>query len=270
MFLYFIPKHPRATVTRADFEALGLGYALGVGDPDARKCGSGPGGDEGVIAVPAPAGGVRGPASLYEPAKQTWRKGPGGKWFVGFYKDQRPTPASLRREKLIEGEPVTFRDGSEWLVPIARSIVRGTTLPKELVLGEDNETWQLTELEEYLGLCRDAEKVWGLFMAAEAEAAAESETADGKAAVTIDQQEGMRICISALAVNYRVGPAEVSMLRPTDGDMWSVLRAVCDVPAVERVLAEREKKTGESTAATSPTEGGPPATSAATCPPSGT
>jgi hypothetical protein len=238
MFLYFIPNHPGGNVTRADFEALGLGYALSVGDPDARVCRAGPEGLSGILAVPSPVPGSgvdRGPDSLYEPAKQVWRKGPGGKYWVGFYKNQPPMPASLRREKLIEGEPTKLSGGGEWLVPIARSVVRGTTLPKAMVLGEDNETWEQKELEEYAHLCRDAERAWEVLSRTTTDE-------DGNGVAKIGWQEGMRIAVSALSANYRVGPIEVAMLRLTDGDMWEVLRSVCDVPALERVMAERAKK----------------------------
>ena len=266
MFLYFIPEHPRGVVTRADMEAAGLGHALGEGDPDSRKVtAAGPGGAPGfVVAVQPPADA---PAdcrvdTLYEPAKQVWRKGPGGKYFVGHYKARRPAPASLRRPKLIDGELTRFRDDREWLIPVARSIVRGSTLPKEMVLGEDLQTWEHRELPEFLSLCADAEKVFGVIAGA-------APDEGGDVTWAMDRSEAMRICVSALAVNYRVGPLEVSMLGLTDGDVWQVLRAVCDVPMVERVLADRQKKSGAASGS-SPTAAGSPGTSPDTCPPSAT
>ena len=267
MFLYFIPDHPRGVVTRADMEALGLAYALGEGDPDSRRLtGNGPEGRAGVVLTvppPASAGPDARVDTLYEPGKQTWRKGPGGKYWVGHYNAKRPTPASVARPRMVEGEPTRFRDDREWLVPIARSIVRGSTLPKEIVLGEDLQTWEQRELPEYLQLCADAEKVFDVIAGAQPDEA-------GDVKWSMDFAEAMRICVSALSVNYRVGPIEVSMLGMTNDDVWAVLRAVCDVPMVERVMAERQKKSPAEAAGSSPTAAGSPGSSPATCPPSAT
>lgn len=270
MFLYFIPHHAGGSVTRADFEALGLGYALGVGDPDARKItANGPGGQAGSLAVVQSnpdAGEACRVDTLYEPAKQVWRKGPSGKYWVGYCKDRRPTPAGLARAKLIDGEWTPLGQGGgdqEWLIPVARSIVRGTTLPKGMVLGEDFETWAPAELPEFLELCNHAGRAWEVLTGADVD------VESGKITCHIPYADGMKICVAALAVNYRVGPIEVSMMGLTNTDMWAVLRALCDVPMVERVLADRKKKEG-ATSGSSPTGAGSPDSSPDTSPPSAT
>ena len=80
---------------------------LGDGDPDSRKLtAAGPDGKPGfVVTVPPPpdAAAADRVDTLYEPAKQLWRKGPGGRYWIGHYKGRRPTPASLARPKAVAG-----------------------------------------------------------------------------------------------------------------------------------------------------------------------
>lgn len=259
-FLYFVPTD-KPSLAREDLDRLGLSYAVDAGNPMAR----GTRGPEGLTGLIFRGDGKNGG---YDPACQAWRKGPkvDGEtryWVALPTNEPKPGPAELARPRQISGEPVRLRDGKDWIVPIARSFVRGSTLPKELALGEDGETWAPADLPEYMGLCRHAERFFAMW-----EEAASRESEDERG-IRLDFKDGMAIVVEALRVNYRVGPAEVSMLRLcTDVEMFEVTRAICDLPAFERVLVDRAKK--ESASASSSTGDGSEATSPATCPPSAT
>ena len=250
-FLYFFVTDAQR-VGPAEFEAAGLGHALTGEGPDCRQTTAGPDGRGGVVAVPSHPNA---PPAKFEKDKQTWRKLP-TRWvegkeltsYVGFYNDRRPGPADLARKRQIAGEAVKLRDGNDYVVPIARSVVRGSTLPRELVLGDDCVTWQPQDLPEFFALCGAAEEAFRLFHDGEADA-------DGNLQVSIPYDVGMRISVLALQANYRVGPVEVSMLRLfADEDMAKVMRAVCDLDAYEQVMESRAKK--ESASGSSSTAAG--------------
>lgn len=242
-FLYFFPDLP-TLVTRRDFELRELGHALPpAGGPTSSRIDNGPGGTGGVLTTFVGAGGKE-PTLRFDSDNQDWRRGP-GRWIEGkelvshvgaSRGEQRPTPATLARERFVAGETVRLRDGNDWTIPIARSVVRGSTLPKELVVGEDLKSWSSRDLPEYLSLCADAERVFTWLHGGEPDA-------EGNVVVSIPYSEGMRIAVAALAVNYRVGPAEVDLLRLfSEPEMEAVLKAVCDFPAYEQMLQDRKKK----------------------------
>ena len=56
-------------------------------------------------------------ALVYDPSRQTWKRGPGGKWWLGIQNDRRPGPNDLRRANQIGGKLVThgirFATGSD-------------------------------------------------------------------------------------------------------------------------------------------------------------
>jgi hypothetical protein len=235
-FLYFLPSAGQ-TLSSDDLLRAGLGYAMP--EPAAFtpiQLGSGPAGDSPGFLM-SMDGPTPSPRVLYRPAEQIWRKAGGGAFWVGLWKDDpRPGPDDLARGQMISGEPIRLRDGNHWTIPICLSIVRGSTLPKALVLGEDGQTWQLEALPEFVALCKDAESVWEAFRAA------------GDGSVKMDAQAAPRIAADAMAVNYRIGPLEISLLKLWSSDMmWNVLKAIIDGYALTRMAREAaEKKTSAS------------------------
>lgn len=256
-FIYAIPKHA-GPVTRATFKALGLDYALSEGNPDYLPVPSGPSGLPCVVAMPQPPAGVGQPPVAYQPDDQVWTEGPKDEagacaYHIGYWKTAKPTPAHLARKRQVDGEMIAFDDASQWLIPVARSNVKGrfSTLPTAIVLGTDGKMWQRRPLEKYLSLCVDAEMVWDTLLGVEPEDEAEradDTDPDGEAETEkpkkpgINLQESMRIAIAALQVNYRVGPHELSLLEPTDTDLRTVLHALVDFPAFVRMAVARQKK----------------------------
>lgn len=228
-FLYFLPLEANS-LSPANVSAAGLDYASDGRGFLAVQTSKGPGDAQGFILAFDRAD-QQIPDLKFNSAAQTWRKAKGGKFWVGLSKDDRPGPDDLARSRVISGEAVKLHDGNEWTIPICLSIVRGTTLPRALVLGQDGETWELATLPEFVRLCKDAATVWEAFRTAN----------DGT--VTMDGQEAPRIAADALAVNYRIGPMEISMLALwSSTDMWNVLKAIIDGYAVERIAKERAEK----------------------------
>lgn len=237
-FLYFVEKPETNVLTVESVRKLGLGYAIGAGSIAQSGCNTGPGGEPGVILQFQPAGAVAA-SPRYKPDVQRWRKA--GNYWVGKVGDAAISEADLRREKFIAGEGVELGDGKTWTIPIAIAVVSGSTLPKALTLGEDNQTWELRELPEFMQICADARKVFAAFQNASIED-------DGRMLVQFDLQESLQICVRALAVNYRVSAVEIDMLGLlTTDNRWGILKAITDYFAVERysaaaVDADREKK----------------------------
>jgi hypothetical protein len=227
-FLYFI-ETPKSLVNDDDLRAAGLGYLAGEGAISCNRVENGPLGSPGGVVFSIARDGAD--YALYLPAEQTWRKGPGGRFCFGIRNGVPIRPADLRRLRVINGERVKLRDGNEWTIPIARSIVRGSTLPKGLVLGDDAVTWDLKELPEFVSICRDAEIVWNAFRQA----------TNGE--VIMDRQESCRIAVAALAINYIVSPIEISLLELLgQEEMWMVLRALIDANMVEEACVALAKK----------------------------
>lgn len=264
-FLYFI-ETDKNELTHEDLRAAGLGHLVDgprAGKPLGRGC-RGPEGKGGVVF--AVGDGV----PKYQPDKQTWRAGP-ARWvggvkavpfWVGFRTEAPPKPADLARATTIAGEDVELADGNTWTVPVCFSIVRGSTFPKTLVLGDDCETWQELERPEFHKLCGEAERVWQAFLSAE-------QTDTGGVRVELDKQFSANVCVDALAVNYRVSKLEVSMLGVLGTDsQWKVLRAIVDDYTVERVGRDLQKKSDPPDG--SPSADGVTGSSPATSPPSPT
>lgn len=243
-FLYFLPTERRAG-DAALLALHGCGHAVDAGRGIAtRFTQSGPGGAAGLLVMVD--GDFASTFELaYRPNSQTWRQGPTrtheGKdlaYWVGAENppEAMPDPTALARKRFIAGHAVAMLDGREWTIPIARSVVRGSTLPKRLVLGPDNQTWTPQELPEFLGLCKEAETAYTLLHGGEADA-------EGRVTIEIPYDVGMRIALAALAVNYRIGPIEADMLGLFgESEMEATMKAVCDWPAYEAVLLARQKK----------------------------
>ena len=266
-FLYYIPGHDRQLITAAEFSEAGLGHALLAGKPTGLVTAKGPDGGKGAYCiVPAPAAPGAAPAQglLFRHGEAAWRRGPGGKFWLGLIESDKPGPADLARQRLISGEEIELADGNRWTIPICFSIVRGSTLPKRIVLGEDGTTWETRELERFLPLCADAAKVWQLYRQSGQEQSGTDQSgnppADGEAdkqRVTIDLQEGMRIAVAAIAVNYRVSALEVDALGLIDSErVWEILKAMIDGFNLERVAIALAAKKNSSIPDTSPISDG--------------
>jgi len=230
-FLYFAAGRPR--VDQAWLESHGPAHAFepdDLGRLSQAEVGQGPGDQRGVLFTrtagePQPMG--------YAPGVQKWAKAVGGDWWLGCETDAPPTPADLLRAEAIDGHLVRLGDGQKWLVPVARMVAGGSTLPQAIVLGPKGEKIGRA-LPRYVALGRHGERVavdLRIKMGVDA-------APDGYEPVSVS--EGWDIAVEALGINYRLGPDEVSLLELiTTQNMVPILEALVDMPTLRAVTAER-------------------------------
>jgi len=169
----------------------------------------------------------------YKPAEQTWQKGINGKYWVGFYNNDRPTEPALRRTKQLAGHLIELNDGKKWLIPIARIPACGSALPQALILGSKGEVFA-KELPQYAMFGAKVETLWEDFKV-------ENKLKEGTPQLTITER--MQLVIEAIAWNYHAGPDEVNALKLlTTANLNEALEAILDVPTLLEIIEENEKK----------------------------
>ncbi len=230
-FLYFIEG--KNTVTKADLEAAGLAYAFD-GPFSFREAGTGPGAAGVVVGVGENIG--------FYPDRQTWLPIPGSPGvFLGFeIAETKPKPADLARTEQIDGYVVELADGESWLVPVARCFPEGSMLPMAMTIGPDGKVVK-EALPKFAAACRDAERLWDFFRS-ENGMLNEDETVE-----PLDDSEMFALAAGVLALNYRVGPAEVSALRLlTTKNIKRILWCFVDAPGYLAVQTARADADAEA------------------------
>jgi len=213
-FLYWIPGGG-VTVPPEQIDEHGLAYAFD-GGCTARTCDRGPDGQRGAVVV---AGGNEDGKCGYWPSKQAWRQVAGRSAWVGMYNQNKPTPDDLIRQQQVTGVWIDADDGSRWLAPIARKwhvlddqIVWDYNLPRRLTLNDDG-LWVPGEVKPRY------ERIWQLAMDYEATATEALAKADSASVVRFRYDDMDLLAISALQVNYRIGPIELDMLGVYDDQL---------------------------------------------------
>ena len=203
-FLYYLPGRG-PDIKLADVRALGLGYAFDA-QLTPRQCLGGPDNGSGVVIA---AGDQR---VGYHKHEQDWRQIPHSSAWIGYYRDERPTPTDLARPELLDGLWITCDDGSQWLIPKARrweefdgECYPVCGLPQRLSLAADGQ-WQLGAVKSRY------EQLWRWVCAYEqAFAEAVQSHHDGDVVrFTFDAINDM--AIAALQANYRVSASELDLL----------------------------------------------------------
>lgn len=264
-FTYFLPDRT-SEPTPADVRRAGLGHILDGEGATSREAQSGPAGRRGFIVGSAPPDV---PTSFkYLPDAQTWTEGPDGAYWIGYSTAERPTPADLVRRRPVRGESVRLLDGNEWIIPVAVSIASGSTLPKRLVLGPDKKSWHTESLPEFMQLCGLADDVYALMESA-VDRPHPAATYGEKGEIGYKFDWGMNIALAGLAVNYKLGPMEVSILGLLgDGELSTILQTLIDLRAYKEMVRAEEAKLRASGSAN--TSAGSGASSVTTSPPSQT
>lgn len=236
--LYYIPKQTPA-ITPKMVDELGLAYAMaGVMYSAAGVVQGGPDDDCGVILVDPKTV----PKFGYYPNEQTWRKIPGSDVWVGMITDSLPSPADLVRNQVLPGHLVKLADGQEWLMPVARGqreeddeLRWSMSLPTAPTTVDENGKWVRGDVADaYRPLWETAMRFWDAWFIAE------KTKGSDKAIMLFDNLNDAALL--ALATNYRVGMAEVSLLGLFDSDcVVEILKVLIDWPTL---LAWDKKKTG--------------------------
>ena len=251
-FLYFVEGHK----TLGSLEGLGLGYAF-ERSPACVECMAGPSGAGGIV-IGADA------ASLgYFPDRQTWA--PMADHFgivrwVGY--DTLPAARELERSEPVDGYVLELPhgDGSqqEWIIAKGRIFPRGTLLPQSLGLSPDG-TLTRKVLPTYAAAAACGERIWATIRKAN------GLLEEGEAIEDLSDEEGFAAAATVLGVNYRVGPAEVSLLGVvTTANLLAILACYVDYPAYQAWRRMHQESKKNETGSTPGPEGSLSSTSAGT------
>jgi len=212
-FLYFIPNHRGGA---ADSLPQEIHDVWGRNDKGDKYSGAsawtakGPGGLEGsIIMRGSPAAHVG-----FEPNRQTWKKF--GSLWIGLWSDYRPTPDDLKRC----GEQTTglgyyrLSDGNSWLLPTV------SALPSYLGYDDDGQPSGEIVTRQYRHLQELGAQWFDKFVAAVDKSDAKTATDDSENPKEETPEENRSTTlrcetsdfVACLAINYRVGPHEVSLL----------------------------------------------------------
>jgi len=177
-----------------------------------------------------------------------WEKMPGLDYYLGIDPDLgAPGPDDLMREETIGGYPIDLA-GSEWTIPLARVWPEGTRIPETMGYGPDG-SFVTIPVARYAPLCRRAERIFDMVVA---EYGLDDPGADSPDPGTIDGREAFDLAVEILAVNYRVGPAEVTRLGLIDtANLKFVIGYFVDLPSIFGEAAKRteaKKKADEDSA----------------------
>jgi len=230
--LYFISG--KKSVTKDEYESLGLSHLAGTSPSYREVIGTGPDGGKGVILHPTVSGETA-PKIEYKPDRQTWVKCK--RFWVGWENGEKPGPNELRREKLCTGYPVELNDGNEWVVVIAKIFSTtgedATHLPE--YFGLDKDGGMITKvIERYSQVVEDAKRFWDVSV----------NSAKGGG-----WDEAVPMAARALGVNYRISTAECLALNLfTHDNVNEVLTALIDGYSYQlnrlQELEAAQKKTG--------------------------
>lgn len=232
-FIYFIPN--AGSATSKDLAALGLAHVFGKGESyEAGVIERGPGGDGGLLVRMS---GEDLPALSYQSDKQEWIRA--GAWWLGWQKRTLPGPEDLGRDPMLWGHDCILGDERTWVVPALRLIDEGgPVFAKHRYKLAEGGRWKRQPMAEYAALAQHVETLWRYLLQI---------TDDGdEATPEMSEAELIDIACAALAMNYRVGPVEISALGLlTSESLRSVLHAVVNLPAIleaSKALREAEKK----------------------------
>lgn len=220
MFFYFLPAVTYAQVDATVIRDRGLGAVLSdciatPADLAARITrrnvpGSGPGGESGVIVAPVPIGGQVPETFGFFPDRQKWINC--GPHWLGYELGTLPGPEVLRRKSLLPGYEVPLGDGQVWQVSVIRRLGKFPALPRTMALNDTGE-FVTDVLPEFAGTWDASAEMFDFLFRAE----------------SIPFEQVFALAVEALAVNYRVGPREVSVLGLLNTvNFQSVFEAACD------------------------------------------
>lgn len=218
-FLYFIDGLVNP-LTDAHISERELNYAFEQKPQSFRLEGRTPSGGAGTLI--ADEGRLGTMTFAYRPDEQLWRKLPGCDGVhVGYYKESKPSPTSLKRKTQLAGEAVVLADGHEWLAPRLRYWAGDegfvVCLPGRAGLGDAGQWIIARDDPQYADLDALAHRLYaGIVLAATG------------LAQSLELIEALDAAARLLSLNYIVSRAEVGILEilPVNHELTEV-RAVC-------------------------------------------
>lgn len=240
-FLYFLPDVQAAGLEV--IERFGLTDRLPPGSTTwVGITGAGPEGKRGVMVAYQPPGEhVR---LGYYADEQCWHRAPRADYLVGWWTEDPPTPTGLQRIDGLAGHAVQLGDEQEWIVPVAVLCEGGNNLEQALTLGDAGEL--------VANVAGKHARIWEHALRVRDNAFIGMGLRERGDVPELTEREEWDYAVEALALNYRVGAPEVSLLHLlTTTTMRAVLMAVVDVPTMQRIgeaLLASEKKTATTPA----------------------
>jgi len=228
-FWYFVP-HTKVKPDKKKLIELGLRHLIGENLSVCECDGGGPEGFNGLtLAVEGTVDKVG-----YYPAEQTWAEGYGGHYYIGWRTEKMPGEEDLRRVRRRRGHEVTMAQGEKFMVPTVRF------LPPRLIRSEDG-CLMAEPLPEFADLVEDTEKMREDFF--ERLDAAFDQKPEPEA--QLKPVEVYDLCLSFLAVNYRVGFSEANVLGLfSDETLADMIEAILDEPVLTRTKELIKKNDG--------------------------
>ena len=264
VFLYYLPGVTKDQVTRESLRGGPLGERLWdlLATPTLFQTrislhsvfAKGPDGMSGVIvaALPADAAGFAQPIGFY-PERQEWHQvGMIGQalaagsspvteqepaasavpltYWIGLDTRSRPTPDGLQREHVVSGAECELGDGGVWVCPLVRRRGFANAMPSTWGIDLQTGAFAPQMLGEYSPAWLAAQRIF-----------------DGACSGDIPKAEALTLCGQMLSINYRVGLAELTLLRVlSDATYLQVWRTAIDADFVEDWLAAENPGEGEA------------------------
>jgi hypothetical protein len=201
---YYLPN--KGTMNADGAIALGLGYAMNGSSCMNTGMSPGPDGNNGVIFT-------FDEKSFQGCAGFQWQQLSSGVW-VGF--GEKPGPDQLARKTQRPGYLIELGDENQWQIPIA--IMENGATPFARKLKWDGAEWKQGDIDDrFREIYSHAGRILEILNGDDDEALTFAETAE--------------IATAALALNYRVGPDEISMLGLFDTEKVNLISfALVDWP----------------------------------------
>jgi hypothetical protein len=257
IFYYWLPKLDKEQVgkggqlCRKALEAAGLADVLADVREVPLHCslaneGKGPDGGAGVLLTPvSKAHGVP-EWVVYRPELMKFKPiGDGSKCWIGALIGQPPTPHDLERLKTLGGHEAEDSGGWKWKVPVARAPQFGKpygVLPQSYTFDAAGEpTPNLNSEWQWLWDLSGEIRQWYV----QADGLPEDATPEAKAAHKEPEfKQLVKWAARLLAVNYRVGPAELTLLHEMGKPVLTeaAVHATCQAAYGWDLVDEAKKK----------------------------
>lgn len=197
-FVYFIGDTPVGSFLEANRHLF----------PEGKKAqgatSSGPDGKTGGLVTYPDA---EAPARLAQADGLTWEEVDG--YWIGYDPENLPAPEDLARDDgFYHYDPLPLGDGRRWYIPTGRLYPDGSPLPKVRKVRKDGTVARKVK-RKWHPLLKITDEVWEAF----------------ENRIDLDPAREAEVCRVALATNYRVGLAEISILELLDDQGVMILLA---------------------------------------------
>lgn len=164
----------------------------------------------------------------YSPEHQEWVDC--GGWWLGWERDNRPTPETLQRKRLTSGYEQTLNDGNVWVCPVVRRFQNQQAFPNVPMVIKHFKDAEYKIESNYEAAWDLAERMYDKFRS-------------GGCTV----KDFCDAAVDFLSLNYRCGVQELSSIEAlTTSNVEKVVESAFDVPMINEWLQDSPKKKQET------------------------